>query len=153
VELLDGDALRATLSRGLGFSQADRDEHVRRIGFVAELLQRNGICCVVAAISPYRATRDEMRRLLGQFVEVHVRCSLQELERRDPKGLYARARAGEISDLTGLGAPYEEPLSPELVVDTELEYVEEATRRIVAKALELGYLAPTQASVEKRRVR
>lgn len=149
-ELLDGDVLRTTLSGGLGFSKQDRDEHVRRIGFVADLLARNGVVAVVAAISPYRSTRDEMRQKLGRFVEVHLRCSLEELERRDPKGLYARARAGQIKNFTGISDPYEVPLSPELTVDTEQETPAAAVDRVVAVLESLGYLPelanPTQSS-------
>lgn len=143
-ELLDGDALRLTLSAGLGFSKDDRDEHIRRVGFVAELLARNGVGVVVAAISPYRSVRDELRRKLGRFVEVHVRCSLEELERRDPKGLYARARAGEITNLTGISDPYEEPLSPELTVDTEQETAATGAGRVLTVLERLGYLRASE---------
>jgi len=140
-ELLDGDVVRTTLSPGLGFSKQDRDEHVRRIGFVAELLARNGVVAVVAAISPYRSTRDEMRQKLGRFVEVHLRCSLEELERRDPKGLYARARAGAIKNFTGISDPYEAPVSPELVLDTDRESADAGADRALSALEDLGYLA------------
>ena len=139
-ELLDGDELRATLSKGLGFTRDDRDEHVRRIGFVAELLARNGVVAVVAAISPYRSTREEVRARLRAFVEVHLRCSMPELERRDPKGLYARARAGQLAQFTGVSDPYEDPLAPEIAADTDRDSVEAIVERILAKAEELGHL-------------
>jgi len=118
VELLDGDEVREHLSKGLGFSKADRDENVRRIGWVASVLARNGVIAVTAAISPYRAVRDEVRAMTNDFVEIHVATSLEECEARDVKGLYAKARAGEIPEFTGVSDPYEEPLSPEIRLDT-----------------------------------
>lgn len=139
-ELLDGDELRATLSKGLGFTRDDRDEHVRRIGFVAEILTRNGVVAVVAAISPYRSTREEVRARLRDFVEVHLRCSMPVLERRDPKGLYAKARAGQIARFTGVSDPYEDPLTPEIVADTDRDSVDVIVERVLAKAEELGQL-------------
>ena len=131
VEVLDGDAIRENLSKGLGFSKEDRDTNIRRIGFVAELLARNGVVVVVAAISPYRAVRDEVRARIDRFVEVHVHCSLDELVRRDVKGLYRRAIAGEIPHFTGVSDPYEAPLDPEVVVDTAVESVEESVLRVL----------------------
>jgi adenylyl-sulfate kinase len=132
VEVLDGDAIRENLSKGLGFSKEDRDTNIRRIGFVAELLARNGVVVIVAAISPYRAVRDEVRARIDRFVEVHVHCSLDELVRRDVKGLYRRALAGEIAHFTGVSDPYEEPLDPEVVVDTAVESVDESVLRVLA---------------------
>jgi len=132
VEVLDGDAIRENLSRGLGFSKEDRDTNIRRIGFVAELLARNGVVVIVAAISPYRAVRDEVRARIDRFVEVHVHCSLDELVRRDVKGLYRRALAGEIEHFTGVSDPYEEPLDPEVVVDTGVENADESVLRVLA---------------------
>ena len=132
VEVLDGDAIRENLSKGLGFSKEDRDTNIRRIGYVAELLSRNGVVVVVAAISPYRAVRDEVRTRIGRFVEVHVDCSLDELVRRDVKGLYRRAIAGEIAHFTGVSDPYEAPLDPEVVVDSGVETVEESVSRVLA---------------------
>ena len=132
VEVLDGDAIRENLSKGLGFSKEDRDTNIRRIGFVAELLARNGVVVVVAAISPYRAVRDEVRARIDRFVEVHVHCSLDELVRRDVKGLYRRAIAGEIPHFTGVSDPYEAPLDPEVVVDTAVESVEDSVLRVLA---------------------
>src|SRR3954471_23078767 len=117
-ELLDGDEIREHLSKGLTFSKEDRDTNIRRIGFVASLLARNGVVAVTAAISPYRAVRDEVRGWIDNFVEVHVATSLEECETRDVKGLYAKARAGEIPEFTGVSDPYEEPLKPEILLET-----------------------------------
>ena len=132
VEVLDGDVIRENLSKGLGFSKEDRDTNIRRIGFVAELLARNGVVVIVAAISPYRAVRDEVRARIDRFVEVQVHCSLDELVRRDVKGLYRRALAGEIEHFTGVSDPYEEPLDPEVVVDTGVENADESVLRVLA---------------------
>jgi adenylyl-sulfate kinase len=118
VELLDGDEVREHLSKGLGFSKEDRDENIRRIGWVAAVLARNGVVSVTAAISPYRAVRDEVRGWIEHFVEIHVATTLEECEARDVKGLYARARAGEIPEFTGVSDPYEPPVSPEIRVET-----------------------------------
>jgi adenylyl-sulfate kinase len=132
VELLDGDDLRQNLSAGLGFSREDREVNVRRIAWVADLLARNGVVTFVAAVSPYRRPRDEARARMGdRFVEVYVRASVAECERRDVKGLYERARAGKIQGFTGVSDPYEEPLSPELVIDTEQETPEDSAARLV----------------------
>jgi len=140
VETLDGDEVRQNLSKGLGFSREDRDTNIRRIGYVAKLLTRNGVVVISAAISPYRAVRDDVRREIGAFVEVHVKASLEECVRRDTKGLYARALAGEIAQFTGVSDPYEEPLAPELVVDTEREDVATSATRVIDRLLELDYL-------------
>jgi len=140
VEVLDGDEVRQNLSQGLGFSRADRDTNIRRIGYVAKLLARNGVAVITAAISPYRAVRDEVRKEIGDFVEVYVRASLEECVRRDAKGLYRRALAGEIPQFTGVSDPYEEPLAPELVVDTERERVEQSAGRVLQRLIELGHL-------------
>jgi adenylylsulfate kinase len=147
VEILDGDVVRENLSKGLGFSKEDRDTNIRRIGFVADLLTRNGVVVLVAAISPYREIRDEVRATVsqnGDFIEVHVRCSIDELTRRDVKGLYAKALRGEIANFTGVSDPYEEPLSPELIVDTELEDVDESTARLVGLLEERGILRSSE---------
>jgi adenylylsulfate kinase len=140
VEILDGDEVRQNLSRGLGFSREDRDTNIRRIGYVARLLTRNGVAVITAAISPYRAVRDEVRREVGAFVEVHVKASLDECIRRDAKGLYRQALAGEIPHFTGVSDPYEEPLRPELVVDTEREDVGDSATRVIDRLVELGLL-------------
>ena len=132
VEILDGDEVRANISQGLGFSKKDRDTHVRRIGLVARLLSRNGVVAIVAAISPYRDVRDEVRRdHEGTFVEVFVDCPLEELIRRDTKGLYAKALHGEIQHFTGVSDPYEPPLSPDIHIKSDIETVAESRARIV----------------------
>lgn len=146
VEVLDGDEVRTHLSKGLGFSREDRDTNVRRIGFVAKLVARAGACAITAAISPYRAVRDEQRRMVGRFVEVFVQCSIPVLAERDAKGLYKKALAGEIKHFTGIDDPYEEPLGPEVVVDTAVESKEESLARIVAKLEELGYVGAAAGS-------
>jgi len=140
VEVLDGDEVRQNLSKGLGFSREDRDTNIRRIGYVARLLARNGVAVITAAISPYRAIRDEVREEIGAFVEVYVKASLDECIRRDTKGLYRRALAGEIPQFTGVSDPYEEPLAPELVIDTEREEVADSASRVIDRLLELGHL-------------
>jgi adenylylsulfate kinase len=132
VEILDGDIVRENLSKGLGFSKEDRDINIRRIGFVAELLTRNGVVVIVAAISPYREIRDEVREMIGRFLEVHVDCSIEELTRRDVKGLYAKALAGEIKNFTGVSDPYEAPLEPEVRVDSATETFEESLAKVIA---------------------
>jgi adenylyl-sulfate kinase len=132
VEMLDGDDVRQNLCAGLGFSREDRDANVRRIAYVADLLSRNGVITFVAAVSPYRGARDEARVRMGErFVEVYVRASVAECERRDVKGLYERARAGEIESFTGVSDPYEEPLSPELTLETESEPPQASAERLV----------------------
>ena len=140
VELLDGDVVRTNLSKGLGFSKEDRDENVRRIGFVCQLLSRNGVVAIAAAISPYRAIRDEVRAKTERFVEVYVECPLDTLVERDVKGLYKKALAGEIKNFTGVSDPYEPPLNPEVVVKTSEETPTESAARIMAKLEALGYV-------------
>jgi adenylyl-sulfate kinase len=141
VELLDGAEVRQSLSRGLGFSREDREEHVRRIGFVAKLLSRNGAIAICAAVSPYRATRDEIRAHVRNFIEVYVDCPLEVAERRDTDGMYARARAGEIEDFTGIGDPYEPPLAPEVHIRSDRERAEDAAAKVV-RTLELIGIVP-----------
>lgn len=140
VEILDGDVVRTNLSKGLGFSQEDRDTNIRRIGFVAHLLSRNGVVAMTAAISPYRAIRDEIRAIEPNFVEVYVTAPLEVCEGRDVKGLYAKARAGEIKGFTGIDDPYEEPLNPEIICYTERESVEESVKKVLTKLEQLGYI-------------
>jgi len=140
VERLDGDEIRKHLSKGLGFSREDRDENIRRIGFVAELLSRNGVIAIVAAISPYRAIRDELRTAIGAFIEVHVDCPLGVLIARDAKGLYQKALNGEIANFTGISDPYELPLNPEVVIDSSTEAPEESAQRVWNKLRELGLI-------------
>src|SRR5256884_454558 len=133
VEVLDGDVVRTNLSKGLGFSKEDRDTNIRRIAFVADLLSRNGVVSITAAISPYREIRDEARALMGdRFVEVFVKASVDECARRDVKGLYEKAFKGEIKEFTGVSDPYEEPLDPEIVCDTEVETPEESAAKVIA---------------------
>jgi adenylyl-sulfate kinase len=126
VELLDGDVVRTNLSQGLGFTRQDRDTNVQRIGFVAELLSRNGVIVIVAAISPYRATREEVKSKIANFIEVHVDCPLELLAQRDVKGLYKKALAGEVGNFTGISDPYEPPLDPAVVVHSDRETVPES---------------------------
>ncbi len=130
VELLDGDIVRTNLSHGLGFSHADRDTNIRRIGFVAELLTRNGVIVVVAAISPYRDAREDVKQKIPKFIEVHVDCSIEVLTARDTKGLYKRALAGDLGNFTGISDPYETPLNPSLVIHSDRESVDEALAKI-----------------------
>jgi ATP sulfurylase/adenylyl-sulfate kinase len=153
VEVLDGDEVRTNLSKGLGFSKEDRDTNIRRIGYVAKLTARSGACAMTAAISPYRAIRDEQRAVIGRFVEVYCRCEIPILAERDAKGLYKKALAGEIKNFTGIDDPYEAPLSPEVVVDTGVETKEESLAKIIAKLEELGHISPRGpvASVAARR--
>ncbi|NJK65700.1 MAG: adenylyl-sulfate kinase [Microcoleus sp. SU_5_3] len=140
VEILDGDVVRTHLSKGLGFSKEDRDTNIRRIGFVAHLLSRNGVAAIAAAISPYRAIRDEIRTMEPNFVEIYVKAPLATCEARDVKGLYAKARAGEIKGFTGIDDPYEEPINPEIVCDTDCESVAESVKHIITKLELLGYI-------------
>ena len=140
VEVLDGDIVRENLSKGLGFSKEDRDTNIRRIGFVSNLLTRNGVAVIVAAISPYRAVRDEVRDVIEDFVEVHVDCTIDELTRRDVKGLYAKALAGEIKGFTGIDDPYEAPLDPDVRVDSRVQSVEESTQKILLHLEDAGYI-------------
>lgn len=131
VELLDGDQVRKHLCKGLGFSKEDRDENIRRIAYVAHLLVRNGVIVLVSAISPYRAVRDEARQLIGSFVEVFVNAPLDVCERRDRKGLYAKARAGLVQRMTGVDDPYEPPPSPEIECRTEAESEAESAAKVL----------------------
>jgi adenylyl-sulfate kinase len=140
VERLDGDEIRLHLSRGLGFSREDRDDNIRRIGFVAKLVSRCGACAIAAAISPYRAARDEVRRTVGRFVEVYTECPIEVLAQRDPKGLYKRALAGEIKNFTGLDDPYEAPVEPEVHVHTDKETPEESLAKIIERLESLRLL-------------
>jgi len=141
VELLDGDIVRTNLSQGLGFSREDRDTNVRRIGFVAELLSRNGVIVVVAAISPYRSTRDEVKARIPDFVEVHVACPIEVLAERDVKGLYKKALAGEVGNFTGISDPYEPPLEPAVVVRSDRESVAESVDRVWRELEARGLIA------------
>ncbi|HEY9873730.1 MAG TPA: adenylyl-sulfate kinase [Candidatus Obscuribacterales bacterium] len=145
VEVLDGDVIRENLTKGLGFSKEDRDENIRRIGFVAHLLTRNGVVVLVSAISPYNAIRDEVHQRIGDFVEVYVNAPLAICEQRDVKGLYKKARSGQIKNFTGIDDPYESPLNPDVECRTDLETIEESVSKIVAKLEELGYIDRVEA--------
>ena len=141
---LDGDDLREGLNRDLGFSAEDRSENIRRAGEIARLLARQGMLVLVTLISPFRRDRDAVRARMGpgEFLEVFVSCPLAECEKRDPKGLYRRARAGEVPEFTGISSPYEEPLKPELTLDTSRLGIEEAVAVVVRYLEEKGRLAP-----------
>jgi len=152
-EILDGDVVRQNLSKGLGFSKEDRDTNIMRIGFVANLLTRNGVAAICCPISPYKETRDANRELIGEFVEVHVHATLEELAKnRDPKGLYKKAMAGEIKGFTGVDDPYEVPEHPELVVDTMVQTPEESLQAVLTRLVELGYLETDEVMVEGDRL-
>ncbi|MCJ0934824.1 adenylyl-sulfate kinase [Mammaliicoccus sciuri] len=139
---LDGDNIRHGLNQNLGFSPEDRKENIRRIGEVGKLMVDAGVVTMTAFISPYEEDRNTVRDILedGEFIEVYTKCSLDECESRDPKGLYKKARSGEIKEFTGINAPYEEPSNPEIVIDTENESVEESVEKIVAYLKENQYL-------------
>lgn len=141
VEVLDGDVVRTHLSKGLGFSREDRDTNIRRIGWVCQVLTRNDVVAIAAAISPYRAVRDEVREQIGRFVEVYVECSIEQLAERDVKGLYKKALAGEIANFTGVSDPYEPPLNPEVVCYSDgRETPEQSAAKLIARLEELGYV-------------
>jgi len=140
VEVLDGDVVRTHLTSGLGFSREDRDTNVRRVGWVCQLLSRNDVVAIASVISPYRAIRDEIRAAIGRFVEVHVEAPLEVLAKRDPKGLYRRAMAGEVANFTGVTDPYEPPLRPEVTCHTDgRETPEQSAAKVLARLDQLGY--------------
>ena len=141
-EDLDGDVTRKYLSKGLGFSKEDLDENIRRVGFVCSLLTKHGAVTTAAFVSPYRSIRAEIREMIGDFVEVYVKCSLEKCIERDVKGMYKKAIAGEIKNFTGVSDPFEEPEKPELVVETDKESEAESLKKILDKLEELGYLRP-----------
>lgn len=140
VEVLDGDAVRTHLSKGLGFSREDRETNVRRIGYVAHLLTRNGVFVITAAISPYHASRDWCRETIRDFVEVYVATTLEECARRDVKGLYKQALAGEIPQFTGVSDPYEVPERPELTLETQGREIDACVDEVIAALRARGYL-------------
>jgi adenylylsulfate kinase len=143
LEVLDGDIVRQNLSKGLGFSKEDRDTNIRRVAFVADLLSRNGVPVITAAISPYRELRDEARaKMDGRFIEAYVKASVEECEKRDVKGLYAKARSGEIKEFTGVSDPYEPPESAELEIDTESQSPEESAQQILDYLEAQGLIPP-----------
>jgi adenylylsulfate kinase len=139
-ERLDGDIVRQDLTRDLGFSKADRDENIRRVTFVAKLLARNGVTVLVSFISPYREMRDRARQQIRNFVEIYVKCPVEVCAQRDVKGMYQKAMRGEIKEFTGVNDPYEEPLRPELVLETDKETLDQSVEKAMAKIKELGYL-------------
>jgi len=147
VELLDGDVVRTNLSKGLGFSQEDRDTNILRIGFVANLLTRNGVVTIVSAISPYRHARNQCRSMIKDFVEVYVHATVEECTRRDVKGLYLKAIAGEITGFTGVDDPYEAPSSPEIYIDTMNETPDESLQKILDELGDLGLIEDTSRLV------
>jgi len=140
LEILDGDVVRTNLSKGLGFSKEDRDTNIRRIGFVAKLLTRNGVLVMTAAISPYRSLRDEIHADIGDFMEIFVKCPMEVCAKRDVKGLYKKAMAGEIKNFTGVSDPYEDPINPHVICETDKETVEESAHKVVLQMEALGYL-------------
>ena len=140
VEILDGDIVRENLSKGLTFSKEDRDINIRRIGFVAHLLSRNGVVAITAAISPYKAIRNEIREMYENFIEVYINAPLEVCEQRDVKGLYAKARAGEIQNFTGIDDPYEPPDNPEITCCTDQESLDESVAHVISSLEKLGYL-------------
>jgi len=150
LEILDGDEVRTNLSKGLGFSKEDRDTNIRRIGYVCRLLSRNGVPTISAAISPYRAVREEVRHAIEQdevdFIEVFVKCPITVLAERDVKGLYKEALAGKIKGFTGISDPYEEPLAPSVVVETDRETVESSTRLIICELERRGLIPEADLS-------
>lgn len=151
VEILDGDVVRQHFSKGLGFSKEDRIENIKRVAYVAHLLARNGVVVITALISPYREGRNYARQLIGDFIEVYVKCPLEVLIERDVKGLYAKALRGEIRNFTGISDPYEPPESPEVVVETDKETVGESVEKILKALDKLGYLmvAESECAIAK----
>jgi len=153
VEILDGDVVRQNLSKGLGFSKEDRDLNILRIGFVADLLTRNGVATICCPISPYREARDAVREQIGAFVEIYVHATVEEIAaHRDPKGLYRKALAGEITNFTGVDDPYEAPEHPELVLDTMQETPQDSLRNVLTELMKLGYLETDEPMVEGDRL-
>ncbi len=148
VEVLDGDEVRAHLSKGLTFSKDDRDTNVHRIGYVCHLLTRNGVWAISAAISPYRNVRDDNRKLIGNFIEIYVQCSIEKLAERDVKGLYKKALAGEIPHFSGVSDPYEPPLNPEVSVSSETETVDQSLAKILGYLESKGIIAKQKMTVK-----
>jgi adenylyl-sulfate kinase len=146
-EDLDGDITRKYLSKGLGFSKEDRDENIRRVGFVCSLLTKHGAVTTAAFVSPYRSIRAEIREMIGDFVEVYVKCSLEKCIERDVKGMYKKAIAGEIKNFTGISDPFEEPEKPELVIESDKESEDDSLHKLLGKLEELGYLKPAGKDV------
>jgi len=148
VEVFDGDEIRTNLTKGLGFSKEDRDTNIRRVGYVCNLLTRNGVVSIAAVISPYQNIRDEVRQSIGRFVEVFIDAPLDELIKRDVKGMYKKALAGEIKNFTGIDDPYEAPEKPEVHVQTDKETVEESTAKIVKTLEILGHIPAIEGATD-----
>ncbi|MCX7973092.1 MAG: adenylyl-sulfate kinase [Candidatus Aminicenantes bacterium] len=140
VERLDGDIVRQSLTRDLGYSREDRNENIRRVTFVAKLLTRNGVIVLTSFISPYREIRAYARQEIGDFIEVYTKCPLEVCIQRDVKGMYQKALRGEIKEFTGISDPYEEPLNPEIILETDKETLEESVSKVLAKLEQLGYI-------------
>ncbi len=152
VEVLDGDVVRTHLSKGLGFSKEDRDENIRRIGFVCELLSRNGVIAIAAAISPYRAVREELRARIPNFIEIYVECPVEVLAERDVKGLYRKALKGEIAQFTGISDPYEPPAAPEITIHSSQETAEQSVAKIWATLERLGLISFDRSPLAHQRI-
>lgn len=148
-ELLDGDELRRRLSPDLGFSKSDRALHVARVGYIAHLLSRNGVVTIVALISPFVSMREEARKLIQNFVEIWVKCPAETCIKRDPKGLYKQALSGNITNFTGIQDPYENPISPEIVLETERIPPNECTNMVITRLVDLNYLGPGSVKIRK----
>jgi len=140
VERLDGDVVRKSLTSDLGFSKKDRDENIKRVTFVAKLLTRNGVAVLATFVSPYRKRRNKSRQEIGDFVEIYIRCPVEVCMRRDVKGMYKKAFAGKIKDFTGVNDPYEEPVNPELIIDSDKKTLEESVEKVLRKLEELRYI-------------
>lgn len=140
VELLDGDIVRNHLTKGLGFTKEGRDENIRRIGWLCHILNKHGVNTIVAVISPYRNVREEQRKLIKNFFEIYVKCPVEICEKRDVKGMFKKAREGTIKNFTGVDDPYEPPLNPELILETDKESVEESSKKIIDALLQKGIL-------------
>lgn len=149
VDVIDGDIIRRSLSKGLGFSKEDRDENIRRVGHACSYLTATGRVAIAACISPYAAIRDRNRDMIGDFVEVHCDCPVEECAKRDPKGLYKKAFAGEIKGFTGVDDPYEAPVNPEVKVNTDTEEISESLGKILGKLEEMGYIAKANTMTEE----
>lgn len=149
IQRLDGDIVRKDLTRDLGFTKEDRDENIRRVTFVADLLSNNGVITLVSFISPYIKARDNARKRCSNFVEVYVKCSKEELIKRDMKGLYKKALAGEIENFTGISDPYEEPPNPEVAVETDKENIEECLEKIISVLEEREFIPIGDAAISE----
>lgn len=148
VEVFDGDEIRTNLTKGLGFSREDRDTNIRRVGYVCDLLTRNGVISIAAVISPYQSIRDEVRQSIGRFVEIFVDAPIEKLIERDVKGMYKKAIAGEIKNFTGIDDPYETPEKPEVHLHTDKESVEESTDKIIKSLELLGHIPAIEGSTD-----